>query len=212
MTYKIKDCLIAKEGIIDESTNTDLSGWQGRVIKEADESGLLELEWDSITLKAMPKSYIIKSEEGGYDYCNYNIFETDILPTSSRDNQKDVKKMQDKLEDEYYWIGMGKDGKRIQAVLDTGDEDHDELMIWEEYLEEHLKMSFEVEYTGDQGYNYREKPLILKAIVDSDDHYGLIAALKEARQVPLCDLEPVATNKNTQLLIDYCVWFANKRN
>ncbi len=86
-------------GLLDEDTGTDIGGWCGRV---RDFDGiLLEIEWDSITLKNLPSAYIINSIDGGYDYFTYISAPEDVSIASQRDQPDDVKAMRDNIETHY---------------------------------------------------------------------------------------------------------------
>ena len=72
----------------------DFTDWQGRIINfiESDEvkgEYLLEVEWDSITLRNMPQDYIQQCEDEGYDIETF-IFEKDnVTKTKARDKVQD---------------------------------------------------------------------------------------------------------------------------
>ena len=59
MTIKVGDSVKVKKGVLDPDDNkTDISGWQGRVIKLEESENAIEIAWDSITLLNMPKASI----------------------------------------------------------------------------------------------------------------------------------------------------------
>jgi hypothetical protein len=66
---KIEDSVVVKDGIMcPDMESLSIAGWQGRVseISDEDKEGILvEIEWDSITLRALTEDYIRQSEEEG---------------------------------------------------------------------------------------------------------------------------------------------------
>ena len=68
MKYRKGQVVKVKDGVLcPDGPDFDLSGWQGRVIDidEDDEGPTVGMEWDSVTLKEIPKSYIENSEQEG---------------------------------------------------------------------------------------------------------------------------------------------------
>lgn len=71
MKYLIGHVVKVKDGVLcPDDPQFDLSGWQGRVIdiSEDEEGHTIGLEWDSITLDEMPKSYIEIGEQEGLNW------------------------------------------------------------------------------------------------------------------------------------------------
>ena len=59
-TYHVGDCVRVKAGVKDPDWGKDLGGWQGRISgidKDGDEV-VVNIQWDSITLKNMPAAMI----------------------------------------------------------------------------------------------------------------------------------------------------------
>jgi hypothetical protein len=84
------DNVKVKQGILDPDLNQfDMSGWQGRItnITSDNESDLIEIAWDSITLKQLPKEFIENSIEDGYDYSVMSLGKDDIELTKPRDKE-----------------------------------------------------------------------------------------------------------------------------
>src|SRR5258707_10127028 len=67
--WALGDCVVVKPGVTDPDTGSEIGGWQGRisaVSAEEAEGGpvLVSIEWDSLTLAAMPAELIeYRSEE-----------------------------------------------------------------------------------------------------------------------------------------------------
>jgi len=55
MTWKIGDAVRVKVGFIDEETDLDMSGWQGRITEFYPDVGTALIAFDSLTLKACPQ-------------------------------------------------------------------------------------------------------------------------------------------------------------
>ena len=60
MTIKLNDSVIIKSGVKDPDLGIELEGWQGRI--SALEEEVIGIDWDSITLKNMEESVIIRCE------------------------------------------------------------------------------------------------------------------------------------------------------
>lgn len=61
MKLRVGDSVAVKAGVVDPDHNTDISGWQGRII-ELDSGETAFLRWDSVTLRGMGKDIIIRCE------------------------------------------------------------------------------------------------------------------------------------------------------
>ena len=66
--FSVDDSVVVKEGTLDPDYDNDISGWQGRIY-EIDDSNfddpLIRIEWDSITLRNMPRSVIEDNKKDG---------------------------------------------------------------------------------------------------------------------------------------------------
>ena len=59
--FNVGDSVVVKEGTLDPDYGNDISGWQGRIYGIDDsnyDDPLISIEWDSVTLKNMPRSVI----------------------------------------------------------------------------------------------------------------------------------------------------------
>ncbi|HEX8607163.1 MAG TPA: hypothetical protein VF679_00840 [Pedobacter sp.] len=118
------DSVKVKQGILDPDLNQfNMSGWQGRItnITSDNESNLIEIAWDSITLKQLPKEFIENSIEDGYDYSVMSLEKDDIELTKPRDKESDVEKQMKEIEKRYHNIAFDEQEKRIAAILSTDD-------------------------------------------------------------------------------------------
>ncbi len=223
MNLKIKDSVIVKKGIKEpDSEEFEIGGWQGRVINIDNDTDkdyiLITIEWDSLTLGQLPSSYIQQSKIEGFDWKNMTLYESDIDKTVPRDKKENVKKVQDKLSDKYYWASYGEEGLRISNVLGEMKR-NDEMKcfnIWNKYLDKNL--SFPILATVDESENNwlikNGDELQIKSLSNFVELYGIIATVKFKRKTyeyPLCDLEVIDTkSKDYQPINDYRIWFANR--
>lgn len=223
MKLKPGDSVTVKKGVKEpDFEKFELGGWQGRVT-EIDSSSnpdhiLVTIEWDSETLKQIPKWYIEQSEADGFDWKTIVLYEKDVEKTKARDKKSDVKNAQKKLESEFHWAHLGKEGKRIGKILkgvNPGDE-MECLIRWSEYLEENLNFPIQaiVDETDDYGPVKEGAKVLIKSLPHLEDLRGIIAEIRLGRSkyaFPLCELEVVdKTSPDYQLIDDYRVWFANR--
>ena len=222
MKLKTGQSVKVKKGILcPDDPEFDLSGWQGRIIDIGeDENGetIIDIAWDSITLKEMSEEYIVKCEADGLDWASMYLFPTDVEQVKERDSKKDTDKIRNELENRFGWIGVGEEGIRIQAVVNSAKNSSDcEIMnTWGNYLEKHMKFPFESvveEYQGKLPIRQGDK-LRIFGIKLVDDLYGVIVSCKSEHSrfdIPLADIAAVDENSdNAHHIHDYRVWFANR--
>ncbi len=87
-----------------ESERYDISGWQGRVmdIDKNEDGTFIEVQWDSITLLAIPFEYIEESVEEDLEYENYILGEEDLIVCEPRDTEADVHRAQAQINNDYF--------------------------------------------------------------------------------------------------------------
>jgi hypothetical protein len=65
MSFKVGDSVKVKDAIMcPDDDSVCIGGWQGR-ISEIEDDGIVEISWDSITLRQLPDDYIRQSENEG---------------------------------------------------------------------------------------------------------------------------------------------------
>jgi len=216
--FKEGDSVVVKPGIVDPDFDTEIGGWQGRILEEPGSDNLVLIGWDSITLKNMPGSVIEQSEEQGLDWTKMYLEVQEVALTSLRDTKEDVIQAISELARKHAWSYLGEQGKRIGKVLDGVDEDSEmaALDAWEEHLSKSLVFPFEAriaEYQ-ERGPLQAGDRVKVTGIGLVDDLYGVIVDLRRGRRkyaFPLCDLEVIDENSpNYQIVRDYAVWFANR--
>jgi len=206
-----------------DAPDLDIGGWQGRVTDLSfvgDETEpTIGFAWDSVSLQAMPGWFIEDSEREGLDWREMYLSLSDIEPAEPRDMAREVAQVQEEIAARYGWLGIGPEGKRIQAVVNSAKDSTDDwqvILAWEKYLKRNLRFPFEVEVCEFQEYGSLQAGdrLTVLAILDTDDLYGVIVSCRKGGQrydFPLADLVDVDDDSpNAQLIRDYRVWFANR--
>jgi len=93
--FKINDSVKVKSGVLDPDIGTfSIEGWQGRVIAiNPDDNGrvLIDIEWDSITLRNISKQVIAICEKEELDWTQMGLYPEDIELTNERDSKEDTK-------------------------------------------------------------------------------------------------------------------------
>ncbi len=220
---KIEDSVIVKQGIKEpDYEDLEIGGWQGRIVKidtkSDNDNVLITIEWDSLTLKQIPSDYIEQSVREGLDWQNITLYASELEKTNPRDKKEDVKKVQDKLSDKYYWASFGDEGIRISRVLGNVNP-HDEmkcLQKWVDYLNNELTFPIRaiVSDSEDSWLIKSGDKVLIKSLPHIVDMYGIIASIRlngKKYEFPLCDLEVIdKTIIDFQLIDDYRIWFANR--
>jgi hypothetical protein len=221
-SLKIGDSVRVKEGMpCPDLKDLCIGGWQGQVSEVGEDdsgNGLICIRWDSITLKNMPRYFIVQSEEEGFEYERMYLWPEDVKLGERRDTKEDVAKATKKSSKRHSWSWLGEDGKRIQKVLADVDEADmmKPLKAWQKYMEKTLTFPFNAVVSGyqDNGPLQSGDRVSVKKISIVDDLYGIIIELRRGRKKyhhPLCDLEVINEDPiNYQPITDYCVWFANR--
>jgi hypothetical protein len=201
-----------KEGI--EVDGFDISGWQGRIgISEDDGSDMILIEWDSLTMKALPLKYILSTlritDEDSFNH--FYLGKEDIELAKERDSLREVRKIRLEICQKYAWKASSNGSPEeellaeIMSLIDTDKTD------WYDYLEENLEFPFETVVSEGRSMGTKFK---IFALEDEDEHYGIIAFGKSGRnssQYPFCDLTATdKKSKNYLITRAYAIWFANQ--
>ena len=215
---KVGDSVVVNPRVKDPDLGIDIGGWQGRVSEADKDEDVICIDWDSVTLKDMSPSVIDKCEEEGWAWTQMYLYPTDVERTEPRDTEEDVDEVAGQIEARHRWSHLGKEGKRIHAVLAGVDPDNDweVLSTWETHLRQVLRFPFNAEVSEfqERGPLRSGDRVKVHGIVDTDIMYGVLVAVSRRREQftsPLADLE--ATNRkssNYGPLRDYVVWFANQ--
>jgi hypothetical protein len=219
MNFQINDSVVVKAGIKDPDTGIDMGGWQGRITKiDEEENNLLRIDWDSLTLKNIPDSYITNSELEGFGWSQYYTYPSDVEKTKPRDTEDDVDEMIDIIEDKHAWDHLGKEGIAISEVLQDIPSDDEEAAFaaWDKHLRHVLTFPFKAEIKEFQERGpLRTNDILTVENIDLyvDEVRGILVNVKKKQsryEFPLADLEAVDTKgSNFQPIKNYAIWFAN---
>ena len=214
MTFSIGDSVKVKEGIMCPKDDSMCIGrWQGRVSGIEEDDNIVEIYWDSITLKQLPREYIKKSEEKGLGWTEMYLSAYEIEPASPRDSEATTNNVREEMESKFSWLGMDKEGERIFEVIADAD---DEVETWARHLEQVLVFPFEAKVSEpqDEGPLDDGDEVQVHGITEADEHYGILVDVTCWQQrfvFPLCDLTvQQRKSPNYTPVKDYCVWFANR--
>lgn len=217
--FEVDDSVVVKPNVRDPDLDIDIGGWQGRILKINKKDNLIDIEWDSITLKNMPDLFIEQYIENDWNWRQMTLDASELEPATPRDSEYDILDAVEELEAQYGYDSLEEQDERIQSVL-SGIKRKDEmaaLEAWEAHLNKNLQFPFDAEIaeiSDDVGPLDLEEIVNVKEIVDVDDLYGLIVKVKFGRKTyhyPLCELEVVdQRSSNFKFVDDYVVWFANR--
>ncbi len=99
INFKIGNSVIVKPDVQDPDLGIDITGWQGRVSEIDTEENIVCIEWDSITLKNIPRSMIDKCEEEGFEWWSPVWLDpTEIEIATPRDSEEDVAEIINQLQ------------------------------------------------------------------------------------------------------------------
>jgi hypothetical protein len=238
------DSIKVKQGIVDPDLNKfDMSGWQGRIINISRENGteIIEIEWDSITLKQLPEEFIKDSLEEGYDYATMFLGKEDVELAQPRDTKTDVEKQLAETNEQYQHYAFDEEERRIAAILSANDLSvtEEKQTIYFDYLQKNIEKR--VMLTGMEPFPWEErywfgggskkehenlkktqasstdKFELIELMDDIDEEYGIIAKVrrvtdKKQFELPLWYLECAdASSKSYELISDYSFWMTNYR-
>lgn len=216
MNINIGDSVIVKKGIKDPDFDSNIEVWQGRVY-EIQDNNIICIEWDSRTLKEIPKSIIEVCEKKGYQWDQMCLETSDVKPTTPRDTKKETEETYNELQEKYDWLYLGEEGKRIQSVLSKASsyDYFDACEAWENHLEENLNFPLKAVVAEAQEKNIITfgSEVTIDGIDEIIELYGILVNIRyknDTYTFPLADLEVIDKNSSDFLPIkDYSMWFAN---
>ena len=130
MSFKVGDSVKVKEGIMcPDEDSVCIGGWQGRVSEI--ENDVVEIRWDSITLKQLSREYIKESEEEGLGWTEMYLSADEIESASPRDSEATANDVAGEMKSKFCWLGLEKEGDRIFKVIAGAD---DEVEAWNNHL------------------------------------------------------------------------------
>lgn len=163
MNLKIGDSVIVNEGVNDPDFNDfSIGGWQGRIIHISDDEAnpLIEIEWDSLTLKQIPQEFIINAHDSWTDFTSMNLNVDEIEVTTPRDSEADAESIRNELHKKHPFISVDQQEKNIFEILSNPDSSVNEDNL-ETYLL-HLKKTIEYPclLTGSEDFAWEEPYLL----------------------------------------------------
>lgn len=222
VVFQHGDSVEVKRGVrIPDYETLCIDGWRGRVVEVDYRGGKpsgVNIEWDSVTLRCMPRKYIEECAGDGDFYREMALSVDDVLPVKPRDTAKDVEEAQNEIAESVSRPAQSEEVRRIQRVLEGVDE-ADELAVFkalETHLRHVLSLPFDAEVTNSEtGWliKYGDR-LTVTGIAEVDDTYGVIVDVirgDEPLQFPLCNLKVLdRSSSNWERVHDHAVWFADR--
>lgn len=214
---KIGDSIVVKNDVRDaDFPDLLLAGFQGRVIElseDEDDNELVDIEWDSLSLRAM-ESYIPLCEEKELDWTSCTLFLEEVELANARDTPEDVYNTGNELFHTYFWSEFGEQGKRIVEVVKHTDpeDDMEVLEAWQTHLSSIFSFPFEAEVSElPESDKLKVGEVVkVKGFAKSEELMGvmmLVNAQHGHYDIPLCDLQtkhPVYS----KALDDYNTWYS----
>ncbi len=156
---KVGDYVQVKDGIKDpEYLTYDFSGFRGVVTEiepanNSNEEVLVGVKWDIRTLKKLPKEYIAKSVDDGYEIDVMNLLQSDfiLLSEKCKDDPQERIQLVEQLEDAADLINTPYGlilGKQLQVNADT-------LVRYRAYLLKNLTKPLLL--TGREDFRWEER-------------------------------------------------------
>lgn len=218
MQWQIGDTVRVKAGFVDDETGQQMGGWQGHVKEIFPIEETVMVAFDSMTIKAMPVSYIRQCEEEGFGWDEYGFEAAWLEAAEARRTGYTINAAIQERAGEVRYAHLGEEGRAIDEILREVDPDDemDEFDAWETYLADHLAFPFEavVAEFQERGPLQSGDRVRVLGIEMVDDSYGVIVKLRRGRNVyhfPLCDLKMVGRASAQKELVQlYAVWFANR--
>lgn len=86
---KVGDSVRVKNGVLDPDLSIGIGGWQGRV-QELDGEETVHIMWDSVTLRQMGMSLVIRCENENLDWRVMTLDQSEVESATERDSEHDV--------------------------------------------------------------------------------------------------------------------------
>jgi len=206
---------------MDPDFGDNIGGWQGRIAAvQTDEKGdaLLDIEWDSLTLRQIPDASIERCEEDGFDWSVMGLRAHEVDLCEPRDTLADVAQVKEEISIQYRWHTSDEQDRRILEALGEAEPGNDleAFQSWSNYLNKGLTFPFSAEVAeSEAGGPLRPGDQVkVTGIQGAEDLYGVLVNVRTGHRkfvCPLCDLRPTDKNSpNYPLVDDYSVWFDNR--
>ncbi len=215
--FRVGDSLVVKPGVLcPDRPSLSLAGWQGWVTEVREADGMIDFDWDSLTLRAIPADYIRDSEIAGLGWQSMVLEIEEVAPATPRDKPKDAEAVYEEIMAYHLWDYLADENPGIGALLNPLGEasEAEYLSAWEKHLRQALRFPFKAELQEKfhRGPAQVGDLVEITGIMDVGDRYGLLAEVKlkgNRHVIPLFELEAVdADSPNYQPLNDYVIWSA----
>jgi hypothetical protein len=220
--FKIGDSVRVKQGEEASEFDCKIGGWQGRIFdicKNDKGEELIEIMWDSITLKNLPESFIEKCEDNEWDWGRMNLDSSTLEHAEPRDTEDDVWDTRDKVGFFDTMEMLGEEGlQMMNALNELGlDEDIKELRGWWNKCRKDMIFPFEakvislLEDDEEKGDLKQDDIVEVLRLNDLDDFLGVLVGVnfkKDRYTLALSEIEATDRNSpNYTLMVDYRKWF-----
>ena len=158
MSLQLNSFIKIKPGITNEDSQTDMSGWTGRIIEAGD---FPEVEWDNETLAKLPHAYTKQCEDEGLNILTFCIApdDADVVEKGGDFSKTAQAKVLQMIDERHEGEINENDPDDVNAsqVLESNDIRVNEvnLLKYEAYLDENL--SDEVILTGREVFRWEER-------------------------------------------------------
>lgn len=147
------DSVKVKQGVLDPYLKKiDISGWHGQItfFYPHNNSMLIQIAWDSLTLKQMPIEFIKSYIKNKWGYALSYIKIEDVELSKPRDSVIEVENLVEKMDKDHDYESCSEQDKRISKIFPSLDisVNKKNLKIYFEYLQKNL--SKPIILTGDE--------------------------------------------------------------
>lgn len=222
MSIAIGQTVAVREGQLDDETGISLSGWSGRVGAIDDAEGLLEIEWDSPTLLAIPEAFLRSLIDDGANFWQYYLAPEEVVTIEARDRPEEAEQARIDLANRYYDYAVYGTPPLTYERLPYGSSLEEHLLPrtpahWHRRLQAELQLPFAARIA--EGAHYGGTAVEVVALDDDTgeqlEYFGVVAiiepALDEGEYIPLANLEAAEpTTPNGELLRQYARWFQHR--
>ncbi len=215
--YKKFDVVELKTDVVDQETNINLGGWQGRIFDFfEDEKGdiVAYIRWDSQTIQQIPKNFIDLCIDNDLSWVDILIGVESLNFGSARDTLEMAEWQRLEALSTYSWSQPGKAGQKAQEVIKSFRKDEGNvLQAWEKYLKDNLHFPFPIRIRKVNKTSHKENQKgIALELNGAEDVYGVMSMVDiNGRKViiPTIDLIVPHNSKNHEYLETYRFWFEN---
>lgn len=91
--FQVGESVVVNAGVRDPDFGDDIGGWHGRVAAvrvKKNGNVMLDIEWDSQTLRQIPGALIERCQDDGMDWSLMALAENEVDLTEPRDTRADV--------------------------------------------------------------------------------------------------------------------------